>query len=180
MPTKLSKNINKILFKLSLILIIVPVSGLAETAKEYPFHMGGTAEREITYPYSFENVWEAVLKVLQEQGENSKKILQKIGGFNELKTDILSDKKSGLVIYRFAASASFTSHIFIINALESEKTHINSHIVIYMFYGSPLLYPSGNLHPSGNLQKILARRLYLIPFDATHKKIEDKLKEKTK
>jgi len=179
-PIKLSKTVSRILF---LILIITPVSSFTETAKEPPFTIGETAEKEITYPYSFGDVWETVLKVLQETDKNTKKVLQE-KGIKEPLTKILTDKDSGIIIYQLTISgraSSFTSHVFLIKPLESRITQIYSHILNYMFYGSPILNPTGDFHPNGNVQRIFARRLYLTPNeDVIHKKIEDGLKEKTR
>ncbi len=142
MQIKLLKVISKIFF-VGLI-IAVPSSSLCEAVEDFPFHVGKAAEKGMTFDYSFDDVWEASLAVLKDI-DNAATAEMKAKNMKSFKSNIKDDKNSGLITYTTTHKEkkvlltakvlpSFTYKVFLIEAIEKQKTRIYFHKINYISY----------------------------------------------
>lgn len=177
MQINLLKIINRIFF-IGLI-ITIPASSFGESAEDFPFHIGETIEKEMTYPYAFEEVWETALIVLKNIENITTKEMQG-KGIKSFKTKIISDKSSRLITYFtthkgqsgfFTATVlpTFTYQVLLVQPIENQRTRIYFHEINYIPY-------SGNVFEG----KAFARRLYFAPSEGKIlEEIQSRLNEKT-
>lgn len=161
MLIRLSIEINKILF-LSF-LIILPAFSYAATSDDFPFHIEKTVEKEVIYPYYFEDVWAESLEYLKRLDKEFKE--------KALRTNITFDKISGLLTYTITEKhsiigggmKSLTAHNILIKPVDEQKTKVYYHIITYYLYNFahdvPLEGPEGPPRiiirdPTANLEEI--------------------------
>ncbi len=177
MRINLLKVINKIFY--AGLIIAIPSSGLCEAAEDFPFHMGKTAEKEMTIDYSFDDVWEATLTILKGIDDVTTREMRE-KGIESFKSNIKDDKNSGLIIYTtthkgergfFTARVlpTFTYKVFFIEALKKMRTRIYFHEINYISYDGVIF--------SDN---IFAPHLYFVPSEEKIlEEIQDRLKART-
>ncbi len=90
------KIINRI-FLICLILSL-PLSVLAKTDMEFPYHLEKTVEKEKIYEYAFEDIWETALILIKETEEIRLRSFRE-AGLNSVKANINTDKSSGLITF---------------------------------------------------------------------------------
>ena len=170
-------------FLLCFVLFILPVCCFAEEEKEHPFpyFMKDVAERKMVYPYTFDEVWNAVLLVSEDMNKASDKLAQE-KRIKELKKDIKSDKNSGLIIVMNSHKGSrgffsmqwpaFSTTVFYIKPLEGQKTQVYCRRINYCSYNWFIMDAYGSLVPG--------RFLLLTPVEGKIlNDIENKLMEQS-
>ncbi len=177
MQIRLSKIISKIFF-ISLI-IAIPAGSFGESMGDFPFHIGETVKKEMMYNYAFEEVWESALLVLKNIDNVVTREMQE-KGIKSFKTNIISDKSSGLITYTtthlgekgfFRASVlpKFTYQTLLVKSLENKKTRIYYHEITYISYNEPAF-----------TEDIIARRLDFTPSgESIFKEIQKSLRKNT-
>ena len=182
MRRNLLRNSSKYLF-MGFLLFIIPVYCFAAEEKEHPlpYFMKDAAERKMVYHHPFDDVWNAVLSVADDMNKESDKWAQE-KRVKELKKDIKSDKNSGLIIVMNSHKGrkgffsmqcpAFSTTVFYIKPLESQKTQVYCRRLNYFGYHLFVMNAYGSIVPF--------RFLYITPVEGKIlKDVENKLKEQS-
>lgn len=144
MQIKLLKSISKIFF--IVLIITIPAKGFGESVEDFPFHIGETVEKEMTYPYAFDVVWLTALAVVENINADTAKQMQE-KGIEPFMTNIVSDKSSGLItqttthtgkkgFFTATISPTFTYQVLLVKPFGKQKTRIYYNGITYVSYDS--------------------------------------------
>jgi hypothetical protein len=130
-------------FILTALILSMSSNGEAGSDSDFPYHIDNTIEKEKTYDYAFEAVWETAVTVLKEI-EASKLSDLRNAGLNEVKASIEEDKGAGLIKLTLnhkgtkgffsEEKAHFFYQVLLLEALDDGKTRANSHEVNFLSY----------------------------------------------
>ncbi len=154
----------------------LPVKGIAKSGKEFPYHMPEALKNEITFDYSFEDVWTIALKVMEEIENMKLKDMQE-QGLESVKADMKSDKKSGLIMLKLSHKGKnglfsekeslFYYQVLLIKNVKEKRTFVYSHEINFFSYDKDVF-----------LGKQFARVVdYTVPVKKVLKEINIKLND---
>lgn len=177
MRIKFLRNINRVL--VIGVMLSISVSSFGESHENFPFHVGKTIEKEITYGYAFEDVWNVIFEVLKNIDDVTKRVMEE-RGLKSFKSNIKSDRDSGLITYTtthkgerglFTAGVlpTFKYKVFLVEPLEKRRTRMYFHEISYISY-------DGNVFNDN----AFARRLdFVAPEEKILEEIKNRLREKS-
>lgn len=123
----------------------MPLSGSANSDREFPYHMDKTIEKQKTYDYAFESVWDTAMTVLKEMEKDKLRNLRE-AGLNEVKTSIEGDRSSGLIKFKLTHKGEkgllsekrslFFYQVLLIEPLEKQRTRAYTHEINLLSYDS--------------------------------------------
>lgn len=141
MQTVLLKIINRVFW--AGIILSVPLNVLAKSDNDFPYHINKAVEKEKTYDYAFEDIWETALILIKEMEEIRLKDLRE-EKLNSVKAQIKSDKSSGLITFYlthkgkkgfFSKEESlFYYQVLLLNPLGKQRTRVYFHEINFFSY----------------------------------------------
>ncbi len=135
------KIINIVL--LSGFLLSIPLSGFAKPDTQFPYHIDRTVEKEKTYDYEFEKIWETALTLIIENEEIRLSDLKE-KGMKSVEASIKSDKSSGIITFILTHKGNngifteekslFYYQVLLLKPLGEKKTRVNFHEMNFFAY----------------------------------------------
>lgn len=141
MQIKLSRILSSIIVLIAM--SVVPENGLASSAEKFPFHIGDTVNKEVVYPYTFEETWNAALTSVREMSDIAEADL-KWQEYKEPKVFMESDRSAGLITLKVTHKgkrsflqfdpSAFTYRMLFIRSVEDQMTCVKAKEINYISY----------------------------------------------
>jgi hypothetical protein len=120
-----------------------PLSVLAKSDEQFPYRINKTVEKEKTYDYAFETIWETALILIGEmEGIRSSSLQEE--GMKSVRSSVKSDKSSGIITFSLTHKGNkgyltdekslFYYQVLLIKPLGEKRTRVYFHEINFYLY----------------------------------------------